>query len=75
MFEKLVVLAEDGVQSEVILIEGTNCHTEATMKEYLNNTTKCHRQELFKIFIMFEADDTIIVMYVLKELNVNHHVY
>ena len=49
----------DGVQSQAILIEGTNRHTEATMREYLKNTTKCRRQELFKAFIMFEADDSV----------------
>ena len=47
------------MQSQAILIEGTNCHTEATMKEYLKNMTKCRHQEVFKTFIMFEADDSV----------------
>jgi len=50
----------DGVLSQAILIQGNlNQCTEASMKEYVKNTTKWRRQELFKTFNMYEDDDSI----------------
>jgi len=52
--------SRDGVLSQAILIQGNlNRCTEASMEEYVKNTTKCRRQELFKTFIMYKDDDSI----------------
>lgn len=50
----------DGLQSKAILmVRKLSRHTEATMKQYVENSNTCRRVQLYKSFIMYQEDVSI----------------